>query len=193
MALARLGRLGRDNSLWDLLRHRTDPEVRCAFITSLYPYGADPSILAKELRRLAESGEPARAVGAAIGANNAYLFDPAISKRRGLIQALAEYPRDALDADDEAAVSEILSRLYREDPDSGVHSAAELALNRWGHADRLVPVKAPPPPAGGPIERRWYVIEERQTMILIDGPVEFTMGAPSNNPRDKSWRSITGG
>jgi serine/threonine protein kinase/formylglycine-generating enzyme required for sulfatase activity len=177
-AAVALVRLGHADSLWDLLNHRPDPEVRCAFITSLHPYGADPAILAKELRRLADSGEPARPVGAGIGEKNAHLFDPAISKRRGLIQALAEYPRDALAADDEAAVSEVLSRLYLEDPDSGVHSAAELALRRWGHADRLMPVKAPPPPAGHPIERRWYVNAERQTMIVIDGPVEFAMGEP---------------
>ncbi len=59
-AAVALVRLGDDKDVWKLLEHRKDPEVRSHLINALSPYGAEPSILARELERLGEGGEEAR-------------------------------------------------------------------------------------------------------------------------------------
>ena len=45
----------------------------------------------------------------------------------------------ALDSDprERDALLETLEDLYRNDPDAGIHSAAELILRRWGRQNRL--------------------------------------------------------
>jgi eukaryotic-like serine/threonine-protein kinase len=174
-AAVALVRLGDDNEVWRLLEHSKAPEVRSHLINALSPYGADPSILAGELERLSDSGGP-------VAEKNAYLFDPVISRRRALIQALAGYPREALVPEVSSRLIASLIDLYRNDPDAGVHSSAELALRRWGELDRLKLDPGQPPRPGEPIRRRWYVDKEGQTMVLIDGPVEFDMGSPPSEP-----------
>ena len=161
--------------VWKLLEHSKDPEVRSHLINALAPYGADPSILAGELERLGEGG------GAA-AEKNAYLFDPVTSRRRALIQALAWYPKEALAPGDSSRLVATLTELYRNDPDAGVHSSAQFALRRWGELDRIQLEPGQPPRPGEPIRRRWYVNKEGQTMVLIDGPVEFDMGSPPSEP-----------
>ncbi len=174
-AAVALVRLGSDKEVWKLLEHSKDPEVRSNFITALAPYGADPSILAVELERLGED------VGA-VSEKNSYLFDPLISRQRALIQALAAYPKTALGPEEPSRLIQTLIKLYRNDPDGGVHSSAELVLRRWGYVDRLNLEPGQPPRAGEAIRRRWYVNREGQTMVLIDGPALFDMGSPRSEP-----------
>jgi formylglycine-generating enzyme required for sulfatase activity len=174
-AAVALVRLGYDKDVWKLLEHNKDPEVRSYLINALLPYGADPSIIAEELERLGEGG-------GAVKEKNAYVFDPVISRRRALIQALMWYPKNALGSEKPSRLIETLIKLYRNDPDAGVHSSAELVLRGLGYLDRLRLDPGQPPRAGEPIRQRWYVNREGQTMVLIDGPVEFDMGSPPSEP-----------
>ncbi len=167
-------RLGHDEGVWRLLEYSPDPRSRCDFVNALSNFGADPTLLVSELGRLGET----KSIPGPIGEKNAYLFDPVISNRRALLMALAGYPKDALAPGEREALVRRLERLYREDPDAGVHSAAELLLRRWAYSDRLKL-----PPGGGDREgRRWYVNPEGQTMVLVDGPVVFDMGSPETDP-----------
>ena len=173
-AAVALLRLGHDDGAWRLLEHSPDPRARSHFVDALSSFGADPRLLVTELVRLGE----AMSKPGPIGEKNAHLFDPATSKRRALIMALAGYPKDALAPGDRDALVRRLDRLYREDLDAGVHSAAELLLRRWAYVDRA----NPSPRGDGRDGRRWYVNPEGQTMVLVDGPVVFNMGSPDTDP-----------
>jgi serine/threonine protein kinase/formylglycine-generating enzyme required for sulfatase activity len=173
-------RLGHPDPAWDVLVHSPEPSTRSFVINGLHGHGLEAAILGAKLQEL--SGDPAGLTErSASGTRNGYLFDPATSKQRSLIMALAEYPRDALDRSDLARLATLVEGLFHTAPDAGVHSAAELLLSRWGYRDRLK-VEAPPPKAGKPLVRRWYKNSQGQTMVLIDGPVEFEMGAPPSDP-----------
>lgn len=71
-----------------------------------------------------------------------------------------------------------VTRLFREDPNGGVHSAAELTLSSWSQGDQVRSWKkdsAPRDPAG---ERGWYVTKSGETMIVFRGPIVTTTGSP---------------
>jgi serine/threonine protein kinase/formylglycine-generating enzyme required for sulfatase activity len=177
-AAVALLRLGYGDDAWRMLEYSPDPRARSALIDALPVYGADPAPLLEELLR--PGGTEAAA------AKNGYLFHAITSRRRALILALAGYPAEALDARQRDAMVARLEGLYREDPDAGVHSAAELALRRWEAADRLKLGPSPAPRAGGPVTRRWYVNPAGQTMVVVDGPVRFRMGTPPTDPERES-------
>ena len=134
-------------------------------------------MLLKELATLhtAPSGTPTRET-------NSYLFDPVTSRRRALVLALAGCPIEAFQLADIDAFIVHLIELHENDPDAGVHSAAELALKRFGKTIRVKHEAAQTPRAGEPSSRRWYVNPEGQTLVLVDGPVSFNMGAPLADP-----------
>jgi formylglycine-generating enzyme required for sulfatase activity len=173
-AAVALLRLGRTGEVWRLLEYSPDPHSRCAFIGALSTSRVDPALLVAELGRLDEE----RSQAGPTGERNAYLFDPATARRRALILALAGTSKDALGPRERDALVSTLIALHRDDPDAGIHSASELVLERWGYSDR----SRPPLLGGNPADRRWYVNPEGQTMVLVDGPVEFQMGSPDSDP-----------
>ena len=176
VALVRLGDRGK---VRHLLEYGPDSRRRSAFINALAPFGTESAILVDELDRLADAGRTDAEKGRSGQMKNSYLFDSVVSMRRVLIQALAGYPKEALDPRGLDALIKTLTDLYRNDPDAGVHSSAELVLRRWGYGDRL---KLPTAWPAGPIERRWYVNPEGQSMVFIDGPLVFDMGTSKSDP-----------
>jgi serine/threonine protein kinase/formylglycine-generating enzyme required for sulfatase activity len=177
-AAAALIRLGYPEEVWPMLAYGRDPRARSAVINALHAFGVDPSLIAQELRRTAEAGPGSPPPGE----KEAYLFAEATSRRRALIQALAGYSAEALAPAERESLANAVVGFYREDRDAGVHSAAELLLRLWGFADRLRLDPRPGPAPGEPIRRRWYVTGEGQTMVIIDGPMEFEMGSRASDP-----------
>jgi serine/threonine protein kinase/formylglycine-generating enzyme required for sulfatase activity len=177
-AAVALIRLGCAKEVWPMLAYGRDPRARSALINALHAFGANPSLIAQELRRTAEAGPDIPPSGD----KESYLFAEATSKRRALIQALVEYSAEALAPAERESLANAVVAFYREDRDAGVHSAAELLLRRWGFAKRLGLDPRPGPAPGEPIRRRWYVTKEGQTMVIIDGPVEFEMGSRASDP-----------
>jgi formylglycine-generating enzyme required for sulfatase activity len=68
--------------------------------------------------------------------------------------------------------------LYRNDPDSGIHGAADWTLRRWKQQKKLDVLDAELMNLKDRGERRWYVNTQKQTYAAIEGPVEFLMGSP---------------
>jgi formylglycine-generating enzyme required for sulfatase activity len=158
-AAVALLRLGRDELVWPLWRHSSDPRVRTYLIHRLSPLGTDPRTL---LRRLEEERDD--------------------SARRALLLCLGEFGEDRLPLPERQPVAAALLRTYRDDPDPGLHGAADWLLRRWGHAAELARIdqELASPQARG--DRRWYVNGQGQTLVVIPGPVEFAMGSPGSEP-----------
>jgi formylglycine-generating enzyme required for sulfatase activity len=157
-AAAALLRLGQTERVWPLLRHRPDPRVRSYLIHRLSPLGAEAKALEKRLHQ-----------------------EPDVSIRRALLLSLGEFGPEQFPIAEREALTPELLRMYREEPDPGLHGAAEWLLRRWKQDDKLREIdealasRGRQPPVGG---RRWYVNGQGQTFVLIPGPVEFIMGSP---------------
>src|SRR5262249_53288637 len=61
--------------------------------------------------------------------------------------------------------------MYRENPDSGIHSAAEWALRKWSELNALSQVDAG--------ERDWYVNSQGQTMLIVRERAESRRDEPA--------------
>ena len=110
------------------------------------------------------------------------LFDPETSVRRALILALGTYGADTFSPADRQPLIPKLLDLYRNDPDAGIHGSAEWVLRQWKQADTLEAADAELSQLKDPGQRRWFVNSRRQTFVKIEGPVEFRMGSPENEP-----------
>jgi eukaryotic-like serine/threonine-protein kinase len=187
-------RLGQADQVWPLLRHSADPRLRSFLVNWLNPLGVDPKAVAVELARLdpsprpaehAESGRrPGEVSSAPAIAMETILFHPETSMRRALILALGTYGIKGLSPGEREPLAGKLLDLYRHDPDAGIHGAAEWTLRQW---EQQEPLKA----AAAELarlrdqdrgERRWYLNGQGQTFVLVEGPVEFRMGSPPQEP-----------
>jgi formylglycine-generating enzyme required for sulfatase activity len=115
-----------------------------------------------------------------------------VSARRALILSLGGFTAEALPAQSRKPFVARLLRWYRDDPDSGIHSAIDWLLRHgrqglsdrridWeqGDALRAIDRDLASRPAGG---RHWFVAMEGHTMAGVHGPVEFIMGSPPYEP-----------
>ena len=188
-----LVRTGKAEEVWPLLRHSADPRLRSFIVNWLSPLGALPGAVAGELARL-ESASPASPRAALRGERgdsmDAILLDRETSTRRALIQALATFDVDGLDALLREPLEAKLLDLYQNDPDAGIHSAAEWALRKWGQQDKLKEIDARLMKVKDRSNRRWFINGLGQTFTVIEGPVAFRMGSPSTEiGRNESMES----
>jgi serine/threonine protein kinase/formylglycine-generating enzyme required for sulfatase activity len=110
--------------------------------------------------------------------------------RASIVRILGGMDLDKLENDVVAEGRTLLLRLYEQDIDPAVHSAAEWALLRWEaskqlrEADKRLRSFAP---LDG---RHWYIDAEEHTFALIEGPVETLVGSPEHElGRDTSDES----
>ena len=169
-------RMGKADEIVPLLRHSADPRLRSFIINWLSPLGADPRTLAAALERLPSSAQPAPAKG--VSFMNTILFHSETSQRRALILALGTFGTEGLSPGEQEPLIRRLLDLYRDDPDSGVHAAAEWTLRQWKDHEKLEATDAGLRSLTDPGDRRWYVNSQGQTFALIEGPLEFEMGSP---------------
>jgi formylglycine-generating enzyme required for sulfatase activity/tetratricopeptide (TPR) repeat protein len=174
-----LARLGRPEKLWPLLIHSPDPSVRSYIVNLLNPLGVDPKVVLAALESLDRDKSPTAPQGQS--RMEAILFHPETSMRRALILALGHYGTEWLTPDDREPLMKKLLSLYETDPDAGIHGATEWTLRRWG---REVDLKQADSKlrAKGRGDRGWYVNSQGQTLAVIEGPVEFSMGSPPTEP-----------
>ena len=111
---------------------------------------------------------------------NAVLFHPETSTRRALILALGTFGTDGFSAGEREPLIGKLLDVYVNDPDSGIHGAAEWTLRKWGQAAKIAEGNARPVKEQDRAVRRWFMNSQGQTFVKIEGPTEFHMGSPSS-------------
>jgi eukaryotic-like serine/threonine-protein kinase len=154
-AAATLLRLGSPERTWRLLQHCEDPRARSYLIHRLGPLGVDPAIVVGRLDREAD-----------------------VSARCALLLALGEFNADQFAGVDRKRLLDGVAKLYHNDPDPGVHSAAEWLLRRMDDRIPILPAELRTGKAVG--DRRWYVNRQGLTLATVRGPVEFPMGSPKD-------------
>ncbi|MGO8752342.1 MAG: protein kinase domain-containing protein [Thermoguttaceae bacterium] len=180
--------LGKADPTWSLLRHAPDPSARSWVIHRLAPSGVDPRVI---LRRLDEEKN--------------------VSARRALILCLGEFGPDRLPAADHNDVVPRLLTMYRDDPDPGIHGAAEWLLRQWRQEGKISLIDqqlmagkigghlATPalaglgsaandrrqPTAAG-ITKQWYINGQGHTMVILHSAVELVMGSRNDEKGDRS-------
>jgi len=169
-AAVALLRMNQPEKVWPLLKHSPDPRVRSYLIHRLFPLGADPTAI---VRRLDE--------------------EPDLSSRRALLLALGEFSPLPLGGEGSGVRGSLLAKvqqLYRDDPDPGLHAAAEWLLRTWKQdnwirqqneewaKDEQRRNQASRAALAPGASRQWYVNTQGQTFVVLPGPVEFQMGSP---------------
>ncbi len=150
--------LGQTGRVWRLFHQGEDPTCRAYLIHRCAALAVDPAVLAGRLLGGDEN-------------------DPSI--RQGLMLALGEYGANQRGELVRGPLGEWVPRAYREDPDPGIHSAAEWLQRRWKMADRVAPIKTGTGWAPGAITKPgWYVNGQGQTFAVIPAPGQFEIGSP---------------
>jgi serine/threonine protein kinase/formylglycine-generating enzyme required for sulfatase activity len=143
VVLLRMGR-AQAKSVWPRLKHQPDPRLRSYLIHRLAPLGTDPMLIRDQLN-----------------------VERDVSIRRALLLCLGEFDKEQLPVSECQALVPTLERLYQDDPDPGLHAAAEWLLRQWRHKGQIATFDedlAPGLVEGG---RRWYVNGQGQTMVVI--------------------------
>ena len=193
-AAVALIRSGQTEELRKLSRHSPDPSLRSYLIHRLGPLGFEPGLLIALLDRETDA-----------------------SSRRAFILSLGEYGEGRLSINERNALKAKLLDLYRNDPDPGIHGAAEWLLRWWGNDDQLtgidkdlgklaLPTLSPSRTSASSNEnnRRWFVNSQGQTLVIVREPDEFEMGRDRASVENESgmaspspvkrspWSSSTG-
>lgn len=99
-----------------------------------------------------------------------------VSVKRAILLSLGKYGPDRLSIDLRLNQLPRILQLYRDDPDPGIHGAAEWLLRQWQASDAMQAIDKEL--ATGKVEghRQWYLNRQGQTMVVILKPGEFAMG-----------------
>ncbi len=168
---------GHPDKAWEVLKSNIDPGARSRLIHRLATFRVDPSLL---VTRLEQERDP--------------------SIQAALLLALGEYREQAIPTTARDRLLPKLRELYRA-TDPGLHAAAEWLLRIWSQEPWLKATNAElattkaqreqalAEPAQNSDDdkafRRWYVNGQGQTMIVLPGPVSFSMGAAQIIEQDR--------
>ena len=162
-------RLGRPELVWPLFRHSDDPALRSYLIRDVGASGVPVDLLIERLQ-----------------------IESDVSSRRALILSFGGFTSQQLPRDRRNSLAEELLRIFREDPDPGVHSAVDWLLRHrsqgfeerkfdWEQSEALQKIERDilTRPSN---KQDWFITKMGDTLAVIHGPVEFTMGAPEYEP-----------
>ena len=162
--------LGRPEGVWPLLRYNERSSA-----------GEDPRRRTYLIHHFATGGIEARQLVEQFTAGK---HD--VSVRRALLLGLGGYFQEVPTARPALAKELNLLACYRDDPDAGVHAAAEWLLRAWGYNDELQEADAALAAASkgrAARDRGWYVTQKNgHTLTVVRGPVSFLMGSPGYEP-----------
>lgn len=164
-AAVALLRIGRPAAAWTVLEHTPDPRARSMLIHLCASLNVDPGLLIEQLDR-AESA----------------------TVRQALCLCLGQYASDRLAGNLRDRILARAWQIYRDDPDPGLHAAAQWLLGKLGQHDdalgvalTLAETEAALNARATADRRRWYITSQGQTMVLIRGG-RFLMGSPATDP-----------
>lgn len=144
-------RIGATDAVWPLLENSPDPTRRTYLIERIVDRSIDPQVVWERL-----------------------WTEQDVSVRRALLLCLGEFGEERLPVEERAALIPQLAKLYRDDPDPGVHGAAEWVLRQWEASDRVREVATDMASARPEGNRKWYVNGQGQTMaFVVDGSSAF--------------------
>ena len=155
-------RLGQFRSVRPLLMQCAEPQARSWLIHRARPLGVDIAQLLQYLRD-----------------------DTQTCIRRALLHTLGEFDCDSVQATQRESCIAQLWTMYREDPDAGIHGAAEWVLRRWGQGEQIKDIERKPAVTGPRPDCQWFLTSQGHTMVIVRGPVEFQMGSPRH---EEFWR-----
>jgi serine/threonine protein kinase/formylglycine-generating enzyme required for sulfatase activity len=169
-AAVALLQLGRSARVWPLFHQPGDPTLRTYLIHRCAALGVDLTILENHLLRGEEKDN---------------------SIRQGLLLALGEYSADQRAELVSVRGFDQFRKVYWEDSDPGIHSAAEWLLRRWlpGYTLRNQELtKASRKRQPGEITKpRWVVNGLGQTFAVIPAPGKFKVGSPPDEKGRESY------
>ena len=120
-----------------------------------------------------------------------------MSARRAILLSLGEYGPDRLSPVERQNLLPRLLDLYRDDPDPGIHGAAEWLLRKWEASAELKPIdkvlatgEASRVASAHGGQRQWYLTGQGQTMTVVVKPGEFWMGDAHERHRRRIERSF---
>ncbi len=156
--------VGNQGAVWPLLKNTPDATLRTRVVHGLSSVVANPE---KVLERVDEQDD-ASVRRAMLLIAGELLGDPAgkFDARTELLQN--ELSKEAVDR---------LVNVYRDDPDPGIHAAAEWTLWRDGRGGRVADCDRELVSTGPLGDRQWYINGQSHTMIVVAGPTQFLMGA----------------
>ena len=158
-------KLGRPENVWPLLKFSPDPRVRSYVIHWLSPLGVDPQAIVKRFDTESD-----------------------VTIRRALVLMLGEFSESQLSMAQRQPLIEKLLVIYENQPDAGLHGAAEWLLRKWEQGKRLEAVVEKLKSDDKQLQarkssdkRQWYVNTQKQTFVIVDAG-EFLMGSPESEP-----------
>ncbi|HUY31243.1 MAG TPA: SUMF1/EgtB/PvdO family nonheme iron enzyme, partial [Pirellulales bacterium] len=156
-AAVALLRMGATERVWPLLTHRPDPRLRSYLVDRLAPCGGGPAAVLAQLQTESE-----------------------VSRRRALIVAVGQFARaKLLSAEQQSAAVGDLAGWYADDPDAGIHAAAEWSLRQLDAQAEIARVREAFATGNVVSERQWYLTKEgAQTLVIVRPEGDFLMGSP---------------
>ncbi|QDV47791.1 Serine/threonine-protein kinase PknB [Stieleria neptunia] len=145
VAAALLHRLGRSESTWPLLRQTNWPHTRSYMINRIGRLGGDFESLLSRFSR-----------------------DPDPSVRRALLLAMGGFPWRDVSPLAQSQAMLVARDSFVNDPDAGIHSAAQWLLMRWGDSDWLQAEIQRQSSLSIDTRKNWFVNAAGQTMAILD-------------------------
>ncbi|HUG70853.1 MAG TPA: SUMF1/EgtB/PvdO family nonheme iron enzyme [Pirellulaceae bacterium] len=156
--------LGQDDAIWALLKHDPDPTLRTRLIHRISPLAVEPQEVLSALGKQSD-----------------------VSTRRAMLLLAGELASEPSDQTGSAITREETSpvfiqellKIFSEDPDRGMHAAAEWSLLRYGQSAEVARTLRRTSAETILGDRQWYVTTQGHTMVIVPGPAEFMMGSPA--------------
>jgi eukaryotic-like serine/threonine-protein kinase len=157
----------RTEKVWRLFQHQLDPTLRSYLIDRVGPGGVDPKVLTRRLRE-----------------------EKDVSARRAILLSLGGYGLDRLSKSQRFELVPALLNLCKDEPDAGIHGAAEWLLRRWQMEEESKKIDKELATGNVMGKRQWYVTQQGQTMMIVASPKEFWMGEGSERHRQLIGRNF---
>jgi formylglycine-generating enzyme required for sulfatase activity len=162
-AAVALLRLGTPDKVWQLFKFNPDPRARSYLIHWLSQLGGDPRTITQR-----------------------FAIEPDVTIRRSLVLTLGEFTERQLPPAERRPLIERLLAVYENEPDAGLHGAAEWLLRKWGQSKRLEAVidklhsnEQQLQARKSTDKRQWFINTQKQTFVIVHGG-EFLMGSPKS-------------